>query len=231
MVTMPRNARQDEIRDELPQLAYLFDAYFHQDSLYEETPDEVIESFIRAEWPHSTRTTWLELVALLGRPLDDEELQAVVMELGADVYPTPDATSLRAWLEGVRDRLAEAPLTRFGAAVPVIRVRNPPESAVWYRDTFAFEIVHSEPEWAIVERDDASIHFRGPSGIEPEDSNTMLRIRVGGIHELYRYCQTKGIVDPDAPLEKKPWGAWEFPVTDLDSNLVTFFELEVLNER
>ena len=222
MVTMPGS--HDEIREELPQLACLFGAYFHQDSLEDETPDEVVESFVRGEWPQSTRTAWLELVALLGRPLNDRELEETVTELGADVDPTPDGMSLRQWLESVRDRLAEAPLTRFGMAVPIIPARDTAKSAAWYRDTLSFEIVHCEPEYAIVERDDIGIHFWGPSGIEPEDSNTMFRIRVGGIEELYRYCQAKGIVHPNANLEEKPWGAREFAVTDLDNNLLTFFE-------
>ena len=55
----------------------------------------------------------------------------------------------------------------------------------------------------------------------------MFRIRVGGIDELYKYCQAKGIVHPNAPLEEKPWGSREFAVRDVDGNLLTFFELSL----
>jgi uncharacterized glyoxalase superfamily protein PhnB len=52
----------------------------------------------------------------------------------------------------------------------------------------------------------------------------MFRIRVEGIDELYDLCRSEGIVHPRAPLEEKPWGAREFAITDLDGNLLTFFE-------
>jgi catechol 2,3-dioxygenase-like lactoylglutathione lyase family enzyme len=224
MVKMRKRSRESEIRAELPQLAHLFGAYFHQDSDLDGAPDEIIGSFIGSEGPATTRQARLELVALLGRPLNDGELESAIMDLGADVDPTPDGVSLREWLEAVRDRLAEAPLTRFAMAVPIIPARDTAASAAWYRDYLGFEIVHCEPEYAIVERDGIGVHLWGPSGIEPADSMTMFRIRVGGIDELYEYCRSKSIVHPNAPLEEKPWGAREFAVLDGDGNLLTFFE-------
>jgi Glyoxalase superfamily protein len=109
-------------------------------------------------------------------------------------------------------------------AVPVIPARDTRAGAEWYRDNLAFDVVHVEPEYAIVERDHVGIHFWGPSGIAPEDSNTMFRIRVEGIDELHEHCRKLSIVHPNAPLEEKPWGAREFAVVDLDGNLLTFFE-------
>jgi catechol 2,3-dioxygenase-like lactoylglutathione lyase family enzyme len=109
-------------------------------------------------------------------------------------------------------------------AVPIIPAQDTARSAEWYRDHLDFEVVHTEPEYAIVERDGIGVHFWGPSGIAPEDSMTMFRIRVKGIDELYERCREQAIVHPNAPLEEKPWGAREFAVTDADGNLVTFFE-------
>jgi catechol 2,3-dioxygenase-like lactoylglutathione lyase family enzyme len=109
-------------------------------------------------------------------------------------------------------------------AVPIIPARDTASATAWYGDNLGFDVVHLEPEYAIVERDDVGVHFWGPSGIAPEDSNTMFRIRVEGIDELYEHCRTKGIVHPNAPLEEKPWGAREFAVIDGDGNLLTFFE-------
>jgi uncharacterized glyoxalase superfamily protein PhnB len=68
------------------------------------------------------------------------------------------------------------------------------------------------------------VHFWGPSGIPPDKSDTMFRIRVEGIDELYERCRVEQIVHPNAPLEEKPWGAREFAVVDGDGNLLTFFE-------
>lgn len=109
-------------------------------------------------------------------------------------------------------------------AVPIIPARETASSTAWYRDHLGFEVVHVEPEYAVVERDDVGVHFWGPSRIKPEDSMTMFRIKVSGIDELYEHCRAQGIVHPNAPLEEKPWGAREFAVRDGDGNLVTFFE-------
>ena len=108
-------------------------------------------------------------------------------------------------------------------AVPIIPARDTATSAEWYRDNLGFEVVHTEPEYAIVERDDVGVHFWGPSGIAPQRSDTMYRIRVDGIDELYEHCRERGLVHPNAPLEEKPWGAREFAIGDLDGNLLTFF--------
>ena len=113
---------------------------------------------------------------------------------------------------------------RMTMAVPIIPARDTRESAAWYRDNLGFDVVHVERDYGIVERDAVGVHFWGPSGVEPADSNTMFRIRVEGIDELYAQCGNRGIVHPNAPLEAKPWGAREFAVLDGDGNLLTFFE-------
>ena len=115
-------------------------------------------------------------------------------------------------------------VTDFVSAVPIIPARDVEAAAAWYRDELGFEVFHTEPEYGIVGRGESWIHFWGPSRIAPEDSNTMIRLGVQGIDELYEHCQGRDIVHPNAPLEEKPWGFREFAVTDRDGNLVTFFE-------
>jgi catechol 2,3-dioxygenase-like lactoylglutathione lyase family enzyme len=114
--------------------------------------------------------------------------------------------------------------TQFVSAVPIIPGRDIAASTGWYRDELGFEVFHVEPEYGIVGRGESWIHFWGPSGIAPEDSNTMIRVGVRGIDELYGHCQRRGIVHPNDPLQEKPWGFREFSVIDVDGNLVTFFE-------
>jgi len=116
-------------------------------------------------------------------------------------------------------------VTEFIAAVPIIPARDTGASTAWYRDRLGFEVFHVEPEYGIVGRGEAWIHFWGPSGIEPEDSMTTFRIGVRGIDELYEHCRVEGIVHPNAPLEEQPWGMREFGVIDHDGNGLTFFEV------
>ena len=115
-------------------------------------------------------------------------------------------------------------VTEFVSAVPIIPARDIQVSAAWYRDELAFEVFHVERQYGVVGRGDSWVHFWGPSGIPPEESNTMIRLGVKGIGELYEHCQKRDIVHPNCPLEEQPWGFREFAVIDHDGNLVTFFE-------
>ena len=114
--------------------------------------------------------------------------------------------------------------TEFVSAVPIIPARDTGVSTAWFRDQLGFDVFHVEPEYGIVGRGESWIHFWGPSGIAPEDSNTMIRLGVRGIDSLYQECQEKGIVHPNGTLAEQPWGTREFSVIDADGNLVTFFE-------
>jgi uncharacterized glyoxalase superfamily protein PhnB len=116
-------------------------------------------------------------------------------------------------------------VTEFLASVPIIPAREIEAAAAWYRDELGYDVVHTEREYGIVENGGSWIHLWGPSGIAPENSNTMIRVRVQGIDDLYARCEARGIVHPNALLETKPWKSREFAVTDRDGNLVTFFEI------
>ncbi|MDH4346117.1 MAG: VOC family protein, partial [Thermoleophilia bacterium] len=115
-------------------------------------------------------------------------------------------------------------VTEFVSAVPIIPARDVAAAAEWYRDQLEYDVVHIEPEYGIVRRGESSIHFWGPSGIAPEASNTMIRVGVRGIDDLYAEYSGRGIVHPNDPLTTKPWNLREFSVGDRDGNLVTFFE-------
>jgi hypothetical protein len=115
-------------------------------------------------------------------------------------------------------------VTEFVSSVPIIPARDVEAAASWYRDELGFDVFHVEREYGVVGRGESWIHFWGPSGIAPEDSDTMIRVGVRGIDALYQHCLERDIVHPNGPLEDKPWGFREFSVLDRDGNLVTFFE-------
>jgi catechol 2,3-dioxygenase-like lactoylglutathione lyase family enzyme len=114
-------------------------------------------------------------------------------------------------------------LSTWRRVVPIIPARNIQASADFYRDQLGFEARFTESDYGIVERDTVEIHFWGPSRIEPADSDTMLRVEVDDLDVLYRDCQRRELVHPNAPLEDKPWGTREFAIRDLDGHLITFF--------
>jgi catechol 2,3-dioxygenase-like lactoylglutathione lyase family enzyme len=117
-------------------------------------------------------------------------------------------------------------VTTFLCSVPIIPARDVIASTSWYRDALGYEVHRSQADYGIVGREGSWIHLYGPSGIAPESSDTMIRVGVDGIDDLYTACVAKGIVHPNAPLQERPWGLREFAVLDLDGNLVTFFEAD-----
>lgn len=107
--------------------------------------------------------------------------------------------------------------------VPIIPARSIQASSEFCREQLGFEIRFTETDYGIVERDTVEIHLWGPSGIEPTDSDTMLRVEVEDLDVLYLDCQKRDLVHPKAPLQDKPWGTREFAIRDLDGHLITFF--------
>lgn len=116
--------------------------------------------------------------------------------------------------------------TAFLTSVPIVPARDVLASVAWYQDELGYEVHRSQPDYGIVARGGSWIHLYGPSGIAPERSDTMIRVGVEGIDELYEACRARGIVHPNGALGRRPWGLREFAVLDNDGNLVTFFESE-----
>lgn len=117
--------------------------------------------------------------------------------------------------------------TEFLTSVPVVPARDVPAAVSWYRDRLGYDVHRSQDDYGIVSRGGSWIHLYGPSGIEPERSDTMIRVGVEGLDGLYAACLAQGIVHPNGQLGRRPWGLREFAVLDRDGNLVTFFEPEV----
>lgn len=121
-------------------------------------------------------------------------------------------------------------MATLNSATPALPVKTLDASAPFYRDKLGFEIVHRDGGFAIVERDAVAIilwEANDPNtpGAEPFIAGTAsCRIQVTGIRELYAECQAQGVIHPNGPLQRKPWGVDDFSVLDPDSNLITFEE-------
>lgn len=129
---------------------------------------------------------------------------------------------------------------RLSHAIPALPVRDIARGADFYREKLGFAVVHQEGGFAIVRRDAGELHLweagderwktRGgespvKSGAESFLAGTAsCRVAVTGIEELYSELLPLGIVHGNAALTTQPWGCRDFAVTDVDGNLVTFFE-------
>ena len=112
----------------------------------------------------------------------------------------------------------------FLAATPVLASLDIQRSVAFFSSVLGFTPVHVEQGvYGVVVRDRIGIHFWAFSDAAIPRA-TSCRVQVAGIAALYEHCKAQGIVHPNAPLEKKPWGSEEFGVLDPDGNLVTFHE-------
>lgn len=134
--------------------------------------------------------------------------------------------------EPLESRAATAPQPRmrqdsavFVAATPVLASLDIGRSVEFFVAKIGFTKAYADPgAYGIVTRGPVAIHFWACSDRRIAEA-TSCRIRVEGIDELHARCLAEGIVHPNAPLQRKPWGTVEFAVLDPDGNLVTFHEL------
>jgi len=77
-------------------------------------------------------------------------------------------------------------------------------------------------DYLMIEKDGVQIHFFAFSGLDPKENYGQVYIRTDAIHHLYSGFEASGLIHPNGPLQRKPWGQWEFSVLDPDNNLLTF---------
>ena len=112
-------------------------------------------------------------------------------------------------------------LSPIGHPVPELPVADVERAQQHYRDTLGFEIGWLYPcnEIGSVSRADMGpIFFRKR---KPPFEPAIHWVYAEDIDASYQELKSSGanIVDP---LEKKPWGLWQFTVQDLDGNLFYF---------
>ena len=90
-----------------PGLQNFFSAYFHQDwAMEHESAEAVTEYYRDSEGDALVAQTREELVALLSREDDEDELAARVRGLGCEYDPSAEGSSYREWLTSIAARLS-----------------------------------------------------------------------------------------------------------------------------
>lgn len=133
---------------------------------------------------------------------------------------------------------------RLSTTVPALPVRDVAAAAAFYRQRMGFTVVHEDAAFAVLRRDDAEIHLWGAddrswrqrsdlaarpvrSGAEDFLAGTAsCRVQVDEVDPLHAELAAADVlhpVDTGTPAATG-WGTREFPVLDLDGNLLTFFE-------
>ena len=119
----------------------------------------------------------------------------------------------------------------FKGAIPVLPAADTAASLKWWTEICGFTETfrdHTPPNYVGINRGQAYLHISGMQDKElarKVGDQTMVRIAVKGIEDLYaEYQKRGGIVHPNGPLQTKPWGTKEFGAIDPNGVCVTFQE-------
>ena len=109
------------------------------------------------------------------------------------------------------------------SAIPELPVDDLAKNIAFYRDRLGFEVAFEWDPIAGVQRGPVLIHLvphADPTSPHPRS----LRVDVRGVDVLYGELESQSVLDPDDPLETKPWGMRQFGVTDPAGNRIVFAE-------
>ena len=104
--------------------------------------------------------------------------------------------------------------------VPELPVADVERAQEHYRDALGFTIGWLEPdkEMGAVSRGDVAVFFRRRT---PPFEPVIHWVYVPELDALYAELKARG-ANVAAPPEKKPWGLWQFTLTDPDGNVFQF---------
>lgn len=112
------------------------------------------------------------------------------------------------------------------AACPKLPSRNLQQTKEYYCDLLGFSVLGEYPEYLLLQREDAEIHFFSYPDLDPSSNYGQCYFRVSGISSMYEAFISKGVqIHPNGALDRKLWGVIEFSLLDPDANLLTFGEL------
>ena len=98
-------------------------------------------------------------------------------------------------------------------------VKDVNAAVAFYGDKLGFQKAFEQGNYAGVTRGPIEIHLSGyAQGATPVE----IRVDLAGVDALHGEVAPKGIIDPEQPLETKPWGMRQFSVLDLDGNRIVF---------
>jgi hypothetical protein len=111
--------------------------------------------------------------------------------------------------------------------IPKLPAIDLAETKSYFESAIGFATVSQYPEYVIMKKGTAELHFFEFKALDPLSNYSMIYIRVAeGIEQLYLDLEKSGaIMHPNGKLEVKPWGVKEFAILDPNHTLLTFGQL------
>ena len=118
------------------------------------------------------------------------------------------------------------PNTHFLSIVPVLPSLDIERDINWYMEKTGFNCVFSDGMYAILSRDNLSLHLQWHADTEddPLIGGSVVRIFVNNIKPLFAEFVERGTVNQDKFRPNTPWKTNEFGFYDLNNNAIFFVE-------
>jgi catechol 2,3-dioxygenase-like lactoylglutathione lyase family enzyme len=115
------------------------------------------------------------------------------------------------------------PRAFLNSGLPILDSRDLRRSVRFYARLGFMKVYLWPGRSAVVQRDDALIHFWACPG-RWAAAGRECRLQVSGLDAFYEEICGSVAAPPRVPLQERPWGTREFGIADEDGNLVTFFQ-------
>lgn len=116
--------------------------------------------------------------------------------------------------------------TELLKVIPVLPSQDIARDVAWYREKAGFEAYFSDTMYAVLYRENLSLHLQWHADTEDDPllGGSVIRIFVRNIRPLFEEFVQRGTVAPDAFRAHTPWGTNEFGFFDLNRNAVFVME-------
>ncbi len=110
--------------------------------------------------------------------------------------------------------------------IPVLPSRDIARDVAWYREKVGFKSYFSDGMYAVLYRENLSLHLQWHADTEDDPllGGSVIRILVKNIRPLFEELVKRGTVTEDKFRANTPWGTHEFGFYDLNRNAVFIME-------
>ena len=110
--------------------------------------------------------------------------------------------------------------------IPVLPSADIARDVKWYKEKAGFETYFSDTMYAILYRDNITLHLQwhADTDSDPLPGGSVIRIVVKNIEPIFNEFVEQGTVGQDAFKSNTPWKTNEFGFFDLNSNAIFIME-------
>jgi hypothetical protein len=110
--------------------------------------------------------------------------------------------------------------------IPVLPSADITRDILWYKEKIGFSTYFADNRYAVLYRENLTLHLQWHAGTEsdPLPEGAVIRVPVKNINPLFEECIQRGTITRDAFRLDTAWGTNEFGFYDLNKNCIFIME-------